>query len=231
MGGTKMEDLKNYVIYKAYDTKNGMIYIGMTKNFKKRKTQHHNDQRRPTHFHRALAKRPQDFEWLIIESELSFEQAKEREMYWIQHYDSFYNGYNETLGGDGTQGLCGPLNHFYGKHHTEETKKKIANRDYSHMYGPTNPNANGQSGKKLRGRHLSEETKAKLSEAHRRGWQNKSPEEKKRISEACSKRYSGKGNPMYGVKRDEEHGWYKAEYITSTGKVGYRWKKLRKDIV
>lgn len=29
------------------------------------------------------------------------EQLNEREIYWISYYDTFYNGYNATLGGDG----------------------------------------------------------------------------------------------------------------------------------
>lgn len=37
----------------------------------------------------------------ILEDNLSFDQACEKEKYYIDLYDSFKNGYNSTLGGDG----------------------------------------------------------------------------------------------------------------------------------
>lgn len=208
--------MKEYVIYKAYDNKTKMIYIGMTKHFNKRKREHYNEHKRLTHFHRALKVRPNDFEWSVIETNLTFEEAKQREMYWISYFNSFYNGFNETLGGDGTQGLCGELNYFYGKHHTEETKKKIANRDYSHMYGATNPNADGKNGQYWKGKHLPDEVKKKMSVSQKKAWERKTEKELQAYKEMCSKRSSGKNNPMYGVKRNEENGWHLKEYITKT---------------
>lgn len=72
-----------------------------------------------------------------------FKYLCEKETYYIDKYDTFYNGYNCTKGGEGTVGMVGELNPFYGlKHkqetlsilsekaskrrHTEETKRKIA---------------------------------------------------------------------------------------------------------
>ena len=70
---------------------------------------------------------------------------KEWEKYYIEKYDSYYNGYNSTLGGDGTFGygrteerkekqskkMVGKYKDenqpLYGTHHSDKTKKKIGN--------------------------------------------------------------------------------------------------------
>lgn len=60
----------------------------------------------------------------------------EWECYYVWYYDSFYNGYNGTLGGCGAKGLCGDRNGMYqcgtkhplyGKHLTEEHRNNISN--------------------------------------------------------------------------------------------------------
>jgi hypothetical protein len=40
----------------------------------------------------------------VIDSSTTFEELKEKEIYWIAHYDTYNNGYNSTIGGDGNQG-------------------------------------------------------------------------------------------------------------------------------
>lgn len=47
------------------------------------------------------------------------------EQKYINDFDSFFNGYNCTLGGEGTFGLVGELNQFYGKKHTPETINRL----------------------------------------------------------------------------------------------------------
>ena len=37
----------------------------------------------------------------IVEDNVPPELLKEREKYWIAHFDDFHNGYNKTKGGDG----------------------------------------------------------------------------------------------------------------------------------
>lgn len=44
----------------------------------------------------------------------------ERERYWIEYYNTYGNGYNMTVGGDGSNG-------FEGRKHTKETIEKIKN--------------------------------------------------------------------------------------------------------
>jgi hypothetical protein len=81
------------------------------------------------------------------------------ESYYIDKYDSLCNGYNLTLGGDGSCGwkpseetkrkiskskkgkLVGSENPFYGKNHSEEARQKMTGSRYNcrgknhHMYG------------------------------------------------------------------------------------------------
>ena len=44
----------------------------------------------------------ENFEIELIE-EISIDKLSEREMYWIEKYNSYHNGYNATKGGDGKQ--------------------------------------------------------------------------------------------------------------------------------
>lgn len=56
------------------------------------------------HLQNAWKKYGEDnFEFKIVE-ECSVALLDEREMFWIDKFDSFYNGYNKTLGGDGFKG-------------------------------------------------------------------------------------------------------------------------------
>lgn len=53
-------------------------------------------------FHRAIRKYGKEnfiVQWIDKEDNLN--QLKEKEIFWIAFYDSYYHGYNATLGGDG----------------------------------------------------------------------------------------------------------------------------------
>lgn len=104
-----------------------------------------------------------EFEWVILE-ECSIADLNDREMFWIAEKDSFNNGYNLTIGGDGTRGYTfsedskqklselriGENNPFYGKSHSEETKQKMSEH---------------QKGERAfwYGKHLSSDVKQKIS--------------------------------------------------------------------
>jgi hypothetical protein len=81
------------------------------------------------------------FERIILEDNIPNDKLNEREMRYITEHDSFKNGYNSTIGGDGGGQW------IYLK--TEEEIEKIAN----------------VKSKKLTGRVFSEETKKKMSES------------------------------------------------------------------
>ena len=93
-------------IYKIENLINGNKYIGQSNNItkrwstEKRTAFNEKDPRYEYPLSRALRKYGiENFSFEIIE-ECAIEQLNERERYWVSYYDSFYNGYNQTLGGD-----------------------------------------------------------------------------------------------------------------------------------
>ena len=94
-------------IYKVTNDINSKVYIGQTKfSVGIRWKQHLNKCRSKSFVNRplynAITKYGEEhFKAEEIE-ECSNELLNEREKYWIEYYDSYRNGYNATLGGDGT---------------------------------------------------------------------------------------------------------------------------------
>ena len=96
-------------IYKITCKNTNKIYIGKTEStVDDRWKSHcraaflksHGDYNFP--FHRAIRKYGmENFIIEIIDNEENPEQLKEKERYWINFYNSYYDGYNSTLGGDG----------------------------------------------------------------------------------------------------------------------------------
>ena len=95
-------------IYKITCIPTNKIYIGKTQvRIKDRWQSHCRAAYLPSHgdynfpFHRAIRKYGK--ENFKIEEVEQCDNAilKEREQYWIEYYDSYNNGYNATLGGDG----------------------------------------------------------------------------------------------------------------------------------
>ena len=109
----------------------------------------------------------------------------EWEIYYIAKYDSFYNGFNGTTGGQGGYIVSddtriklsearkgkynGENNPFYGRSHSNETRKKLSQR----LSGDGNPNY---------GKQKSDETKKKMSDSHK--GKTFTDEHKKKLSEA-----------------------------------------------
>lgn len=91
-------------IYKITNNQNNKIYIGQTvKSVEARFQQHKNNYTKPYFsqivLYQAFNKYGIDnFTFEKIE-EVENNLLDEREKYWIKYYDSYYNGYNSTLGG------------------------------------------------------------------------------------------------------------------------------------
>ena len=146
----------------------------------------------------------------------SLKELNIKEKVYIQLYDSFKNGYNETLGGEGTEGRPHSEETRQkisearkGKHHSEETRQKIseANKGDNHpMYGKYHTEETKQKMSKIKkgennpmhGNHHSEEVKQKIREGNK--GKHLSNEAKQKISEAKK----GENNPMYGNHHSEE---------------------------
>lgn len=94
-------------IYKISNDINEKLYIGKTMySIEKRWQQHCHDMLKKKCENRPLysAMRKYGIEHFFIEAleEINnLQLLNEREIYWIQYYDSYHNGYNATLGGDG----------------------------------------------------------------------------------------------------------------------------------
>ena len=94
-------------IYKITNKINGKVYIGQTiRPVEYRFNRHMNDALNnilDTHFARAIRKYGVDaFIIETLEDGIdSSDELNKKEIEYIEKYDSYYNGYNSTLGGDG----------------------------------------------------------------------------------------------------------------------------------
>lgn len=141
-----IQDNYKHIIYKVVCKVNNKIYIGRTSTSLHLRKKGHvsctNRHKKCSHFfHSAIRKYGiENFEWVILENNIDSNDIAELEKYYIKKYNSYKKGYNLTEGGEGTLGYYpsditrkkmsekrkGILNPNYGKHHSEEAKRKIA---------------------------------------------------------------------------------------------------------
>lgn len=94
-------------IYKIVNDINDKVYIGKTSSTILRRWKEHlydvnkrKNEKRP--LYAAMQKYGIDHFDIVEIEKCDNEIINEREIYWIQYYNSFYNGYNATKGGDGS---------------------------------------------------------------------------------------------------------------------------------
>ena len=93
-------------IYKITNKITGKSYIGQSVNIATRWSAHKSTSRSKetldgNELHKDILELGIDnFLFEVIE-ETTVDKLDEREIYWIQYYDTYYNGYNHTLGGNG----------------------------------------------------------------------------------------------------------------------------------
>lgn len=123
------------VIYKITNKINGHIYIGQTNNFEHRKNNHiKTAQNKWKGYERPLYQAMikygiENFEFEIIDTATTYDELNEKEIYYIEYYQSsidYGKGYNLDLGGHNGRkseyvkrkiggAQIGELNHMYGK--------------------------------------------------------------------------------------------------------------------
>lgn len=133
-----------------------------------------------------------NFDCHIIDYAYSIKDIDNKEIYWIHKYDSTNSeiGYNISSGGHAGR-FYGEHNGMYGKHHTDEVKRKLSdlaknntnpfgrkNHDYESKriagikrYASNRPEShNINISKSLKGRKLSDELKSKIAENSKKNW-------------------------------------------------------------
>lgn len=136
---------KTYFVYCHRNKTNNKVYIGITNDLRNRWRNGEGYKSQPL-FNSAILKYGWDgFDHIILDSGLSHEEACDKEKHYIKVYKSNVNrhsnpafGYNLTDGGEGFCGVDrrGEKNSFFGKHHSDETRRIISE---SHS-GDKNPN-------------------------------------------------------------------------------------------
>lgn len=102
-------------IYKFTNKRNNKVYIGQSTQIEERYKQHLNNSKNEnlhdynTKFYRALRKYGFEnfsFDVLEIFSEYDKEQLNKKEIYWIDYYNSYEDGYNSNRGGEKVTERC-----------------------------------------------------------------------------------------------------------------------------
>ena len=185
------------IIYGWYCTVTDKWYVGQTIRPEARFKRHIDyaiNKKDNNKFHNALRKYGLDnFVYCVIEENVLVDNLDMREIYWIEEFDSFYSGYNLTLGGDGSKGFIMP----------DGQKKKISQSNKGKTpwnkgkHGIFSEESRKRISNKFKGKPLSEEHKKKISEANK--GKTFSIEARKKMSE------SRKGNIPHNIRKVSQY--------------------------
>lgn len=169
-----MKDIySTFGIYRITNTKNGNSYIGKTAmNFGDRWDCHRAQLRGGYHDNPHLQNAwnkygEESFEFVVVEEIDDASKLNELEIKYIAKYKADGKSYNISDGGDGGANL--------GKHLSEETKRKIGEKNRIHMTGKT----------------MSEETRAKMSESQKSRYSNWTQEDREAWGQMISESARG----------------------------------------
>ena len=149
------------VIYGILNKVSGKYYIGSAVNFSKRKSRHLKLLRENKHHSYLLQKEWDEnlFDFIILEKVLGKELLTEREQWWIDNTNSFYN-------------ICKIASSSLGVKRTEETKEKVrqANLGLKHPEWRNNIKSKAQGGENhwTKKKSFSKESKEKMSHSQKK---------------------------------------------------------------
>lgn len=92
-------------IYKITNKVNGKSYIGQTRYSVEFRWRQHIHKKDNTYFHNALKKYGTENFSIETLEECDYKDLSKREIFYIAKFDTFKNGYNLTIGGDGNRTL------------------------------------------------------------------------------------------------------------------------------
>ena len=188
-----------FLVYKHTNNISGKSYIGYTKNSIDARWKEHQSLARyrksNIKFWNAIRKYPED-SWIheiLLDNISSLEETKQKEIEMIVHHDTFNNGYNSTLGGDGS-GPC-----------SEEKKIKISESEKGKINSEETRKRMSSSKIGIKRKPFTEETKKRMSEA-------KKGKKRPPITEETRKRLS-----VSSFRRKQKELRIKAKYNDFTG--------------
>ena len=154
-----------YCVYIHTNKINGKMYVGISSKKPEYRWNHGNGylqkDKNGNFVQPAIARAIEKYGWdgfdhEVIAANLTREEACNFERLLIDKFDTIKNGYNLTPGGDHfelselsnkkrSESIRGEKNPFYGKHHSEETKRKISAKLKGRFTGDKNPNYGNHS--------------------------------------------------------------------------------------
>lgn len=148
------EEDKSYCVYVHTNKINGKKYVGQTKaNPPQKRWYNGNGYKDCTYFYNAIKKYGwENFEHEIIKSNLTLDEANELETLLIKEYDTMNpkKGYNLQSGG----------------HNYEFSEEALKNISIAQKKRFESPEERKKLGKRMKGKHHSQETKEKMKNAH-----------------------------------------------------------------
>ena len=191
-----MEERRDHKIYKYTNVVNGKVYIGRTCQTLNRRAGHKgNHYKNCLYFWRAIQKYGwENFEGEIIESNLTANEASQREIFWISTYNSTNQKIGYNIHDKESNDYDWEVRHKMSTSHIGKklSKESIEKRKKSmpDRHGKNNP---------MYGKKLSEERKTQISEFLRSRPVSEETREKLRVANV------GEKNPMYGKHMSVEN--------------------------
>ncbi len=220
-----------FYIYKHTHRDSGRAYIGKTNDVRKRQLKHLNAAKNDSsfHYHRALRKYGENaFDTEILWEGECESEAYEQEIKLISEYDTYNNGYNMTVGGDGLG--SGDKHPLYGIRRSSKTKRKISEKLQGYVYSNERNKkiSNSHKGKSKSvdhrqnismaniGKIHSGETKCKISKSNCKLWKITTPNGENVLINNL-KQYCSKNNLNYyswkSIKGNKPYRGYTREMI------------------
>ena len=207
---TKEGNKNNYSVY-VHTTPSGKMYVGMTCQDVKKRWAYGNGYRTQV-FYKAIQKYGwNNIQHEVIAEHLTKEEAENFEEVLIEKLKTRNRkyGYNVAKGGY-NGGVCGEDHPNYGKHLSEETRKKISESNKGKLAGEKHPNYGKHMSKEaidkrrktklLNPKIYTEEERKARSEIAKELWER--PEYRERMSGKNAARYgrTGEKQPLYGKR-------------------------------